>query len=522
MLNRPTAFDDIFKENNKIITQSEIKIFDTNGNDLLTMSQIEKVETHLKNSFLYSYYPTEETNIDILGWNTLSQTIQQYLTTKGNFVYIKYGVEGIWTTGCRVGIIDEYQISYRQNRATIRCIGIINSKILTAKNIVPLYLFSTSHTWTASAVLSASSLPSDNKTMNYSVDNNFSTMANLQQIGLTKAEAIQNLCTACGGAVRVNYDNDTQTFTAGIYDVNHIEKCDMSFTNIYDDISIKNFENYAQVSISGYTLGDTEQVYTSGFYTSTGQFTQTGTIPSGYVITNTNNIYVVISNTTFPATSYMRNDNSISGSFNTGSYTGGGNYYIVAQKYIAPTYTQSNTALSIVSYLLPNDDATQKAIIEANALQYLSYEKEISFSGRINPVLEPLDYLGLDEIGLIILEEVSIVFNGAYSGRIKGIEYWAKAPVETSSHIPYPDEFEIYIQNPNPIDMELILAFSSGSFSFNVPAGQTFRITQDNAEELYDSIDEWLLGHLDNPVYCYFKYNGKVISDNTIILEGGQ
>ena len=525
MLARPSSFDTIFQGNTPFILSSSIAVKNKNGNVVIPTANIEKIETTLRNSFLCSMYPTEETTISILDWDKLPSGTKNYLSTKGSTLYIYYCVNNIWTTGARFCAINECQVSFRQDKATIKCVGWFNRELLSNRtNPVGAYsrlagsgeyYVSNFLTFACTQNLLSIITNIDEKQVVYNTANNYQINGVFTK--MTIAEGLQNASLGCGGAPRLNYDDSVGFFYANIYDINHYEITEMSLTNIYDDIEIVRNTTPKEASVHGYLLDEEKQVYHTGFFTNTNEFDKGGGFDLDYIPTQ---CYVIISNTRFNATTTNYIAGSYWGHFLTGSYIGGGDFYIYAQQILSPSFEQEADKVVVASYVLPDTLTTQKDIVKANAEKYLALEEDISFSCRVNPALEPLDYVYIphQRIGNVLIEEITITYDGGYSGTIRGKRIGIFAPQITSINYQQ-DAFTIKNNNGKTAHLTIIASDGAHDLEFDIPSGQSLTISgQDYPQELQSSFTAYNNGDLQDDLYCWFTIDN-FSSDNTIILE---
>lgn len=523
MLARPSAFDTIFQGNTPFILSSSIAVKNKNGNVVIPTANIERIETTLRNSFLCSMYPTEETTISVLDWDKLPYGTKNYLSTKGSTLYIYYCVNNVWTTGARFCVVNECQVSFNQDRATIKCIGWFNRELLSNRtNPVGTYSrIAGSGEYYVSSFLAFACTQDllsilntiDGKQVQYYTANNYKVQGVFTRI--TIAEGLQNASLGCGGAPRLNYDDSVGFFYANIYDINHYEIAEMSLTNIYDDIEITHSTTPKEASVHGFLLDEEKQVYHTGFFRTTDPFDVGGGFDLDYIPSR---CYVVMSQTIYHPTTTYYLAGSYYGRF-TGN-TGGGDFYIYAQQILPPSFEQEADKVVVASYVLPDTLTTQKDIVKANAEKYLSMEEDISFSCRVNPALEPLDYVYIphQRIGNVLIEEITIIYDGGYSGTIKGKRLGILPPELTNLDT---ENYSFTIKNNNGKTAHLTIISSDGTYEleFDIPSGQSLTTSaQDYPAELWSSFYDYQHGSLTDDVYCWFTIDD-FYSDNTIILE---
>lgn len=543
MLGRPSNFDDVYKKSTfkRFLVNSALIITDTNQNTLLSMTEIERVDTHLNNSFLPTIYPTEETTIKIIGWDKIDSARKTYLTTRNNFIYIRYQVDGITTTGCRVCVIDNWQINYRQNRATIKCVGILNRFNATTKSNLPQY-------WGGDGRYQPLDILKDicgvvGTTINVGTDyphlSIWSSVGceypfSANELGFTKAEALQNLYIALGGGARVNFDYTTNEYNANIWSINHIENTELCIDNIYDDLEILEERPLpTNVSFHGYTKQSVELIHSHNIITTQGTFTEYATIADklneGYVVSHAQ---VYMGGSLYNASSISYFLGALKCDFNISNY-GTGELRVYGYKLNDPNYKQVNNEISLTSCLLEDTQSTSATnYVINNAKKYISYNKVITFSCRVNPALEPLDYVWIDnEIGNIFIEDITISFTGSFKGTIKGKVVGLFDPIVSNysytyidSDIGYRAKFDI--KNDNGKDFALKFYADNTQFDpfnpTNVPANSTLTYYEDergSASDFYYYAKDKNDGTLTHNIYVVFKYGDGRESEKVEIIH---
>ena len=174
------------------------------------------------------------------------------------------------------------------------------------------------------------------------------------------------------------------------------------------------------------------------------------------------------------------------------------------------------------------NNSAQLQIAQANARAYYSHRNYYECECRIDPRIEPLDKVWVENVGFVMVEEVEVNFNGGFRGKLKGRiigENKLLAPVVSSlSWQPDldPTQFYFRIANNNPFDVTVVIVGSFGERTLSIEAFGSISVTEDDDSRLLDSFSAYARNILEDEVYCYFTDNEGVAiedSDNTIILE---
>lgn len=186
-------------------------------------------------------------------------------------------------------------------------------------------------------------------------------------------------------------------------------------------------------------------------------------------------------------------------------------------------YGVSNNQVSIFNINI--NDQTHANLIKSRVETYLSTQKEVELELRIDPSIELLDKVYYaNDFKCLIVEKMTITFNGAYRGKISGrFDDTFIAPVVSNIVIGSGGTtYSFDITNPNPYPLTLWISASAGDYETTINAGETLSFDQTNQE--LDSIvggsfQEYAQQGLRDEVYCYFESSTTEVSDNTIILE---
>ena len=220
------------------------------------------------------------------------------------------------------------------------------------------------------------------------------------------------------------------------------------------------------------------------------------------------------------------------------------NDHILVKNKSGASLSQVNYVLEIKGYEAELDEPTTENYVksltwvtgsqgladaQAKTREYYSHKKYIEFSCRLDPRIEPLDNIFIYGVGVIKVEKVTMRFNGAFKGNIKGRllqDMTLKAPVVSDvGWYPQssPNSFHFNITNNNPTDVLVHIVASDGSYEyeFPIPKYETLTVTQVNAPNLMGSFDEKAQQNLNDAVYCFFRVpvGEWERSDNSIILE---
>ena len=475
---------------------------------LLDKNNIVKYTTRATNNYLCSPYPTEQTTIEIIGWSALSSTIKTYLSTIDNEIHIYYKVNGYATLQPRVCFVDKLEVDYKQQKATLKCVSIMERKAMT--NMGWYILFNGA---TISSIFDQFTKIKDTTITKVVSVVNDTTTENVW-FDKTNGENIQNCAIACGGTFKVYYDAQQNKWYKTIVEMPSTPSIvNYDVLNIYDDISVKEESINPTSYVFGYKLGEEEEITEYVLIMAQTSFDTNREVPLGYLITD-----------------YIRNGNLHATTIKTEYNSSGNQLYCYAighfdnntittaymtikgKKFILPSVQGENSYTNILAKLVDNTNTTQKGIIKANADRYLALNKTISFSCRLNPCFEPLDFLSFANIGGVIIEEIELVYNGGFRGTIKGkldlTDYYPD-PILIDRDVSDEDNWFFTIANKSyrPKNLQVYTSGSVVPHIFRLDGNTTIKLTKTNAPFLQDSITHYVDAHLtlEDDVYANFE-----------------
>ena len=518
------------KFNNKVITDCDIKIC-YGTSDFLTKADIADYTTIATNKFVCEKLPHEETAFTIKNWKNLTDTQKNYFG-RGNPLYIYYIVGGIQTTGARFARIQECKVNYRGDTAVIRAISHLEFRTDQAKtNFSQISMMANLRNALADNFLGSNYYIDllNSKTLelnNMAVARNFTDIGNYNG-GITKAELAQNIITSCGGGFWFSYDGSKfvakiREFSGSFYNFGNFVP--FNLLNVFDDIDVENIPSYAIVSVNGYTLeNNTQELGKYGLFTTTQSLLQLGYTWGEDINASISSVYITNSGTTINANSYDIFGKSLLATFL--NVPAGGYDFVVKGQKVLPPVVEQTSGIAISAPCCSSTKTAQLGYVKDDAKLYYSITKQISFSCRIDPTIEPLDYIIVGDY-YVCVEEIEIRFNGGFRGKITGKIindiFKVEPPSLESKNIHNEYDYQFYINNPNPYDVVMTIEYSGGTETFVVAGYDDFTLDQDNAPFLFDSVYEYIHYELYDPIIAYFEIDGldHRESTRTILLEG--
>lgn len=498
-------FDTFFE--NSLISNCNILVVANKGGTLLDKAHISSFTMSRENECAVSFAPNDTAVLEIINWNTLSadaKNIFSQPTSYGfqNFVWLYFIVNGEQTTYGICFAVEKVEVNTKKWRAKITLCSPFKTKIRPVWGGYPLDIYG------------------------------FDAMPN----DVTAFEQLQHVAVNLGkGLIIPNYQDYYWNDYDFVDDINR-GQVDVTYNklNILGDIVESEDDNdRSEITFVGIANkeGDT-------LYDETRQPTLVGGVPhldftliyqgKSFVIKEVH-VYVTHSGTdVVNLFTITRGSNSIALSCTSSSLSASVNYECVIKGYevelarpTTDTYVKSYTWLEGSAGLLS---------AQAKTREYYSHKKYIEFDCRLDPRIEPLDNIFVDNVGVIKIEKVTMQFNGAFKGKLKGrLIQGMKLNAPVVSDVSWqpqtsPNNFSFKIKNNNPVTAVAHIVASGGTheYEFLIQPYDTITITQDNAPNLMESFFEKADGSLNDDVYCYlYMPVGGVWeqSDNSIILE---
>ena len=156
---------------------------------------------------------------------------------------------------------------------------------------------------------------------------------------------------------------------------------------------------------------------------------------------------------------------------------------------------------------------------------YYSNLDYYEFDCRLDPRIEPLDNIYVDGVGVIKVEQLTMNYNGAFKGHIKGRKVGdlsPLSPVVSSGFTSTYYTFSFTLTNPNSVDVKAKIYNEATNTYIYIPisANSSVTVTHANYPSLLSAIQRARRGTLSNPIYAEtihsVCYNHKA-SDKTLI-----
>lgn len=475
-----TTWENYFKQ--PTIYNCDVKVYDENNNLLCDKKNIISFRFKARNDYVGSSLPTKDCSIEIINWSSLSNTIKTYLSTVGNIVKVRYVVQSTETTDYEIFKVKNVTIDRKEINATVELASLFN--FMTRKTGKQEYGI---------------------------LDTEYHLLQNMKSFPLNVSNAVkwqEFALFQCKGL----YIKQDATIDYKDFDVTTVNGS-YSGENIIDDYEYKYDDDKSGLRVFGIETG-TEIELASKTVTSSGQGADK----------SLNKLWEyesVVTRITTSNTSMSINYVTVNG------------VYVELLLYSVPA------VIKVYGYQaelteIPNDVdyyistyTVETGSDEANAIQtyargYYANRKMIDFDCRIDPTIQPLDIVNIDlEEGIerVAIEEVSINFNGGFTGHIRGRVCGTelKKPIIKNLDIPH-GTFKI--QNTNAVNVVCTIYYSGGSIILNINANSTLPCDiDDNVSQLEMSFSSKSMSELYDDVYCGFTATDYFDSENVIILE---
>lgn len=472
---------------------------------LFDQAKIKNFSMTRKNSGVCEVMPTDTCVFDIVNWFSLSQAVRNFLLVKHNYVCMSFMVGGISTTNYLVLQIDNCFVDEQENTAKVRLADIYSIDI-TNDSFNPLI-----NQEDAMAPIGLVMVPKKN----------------------TIAEKIQTYSIGLGKGVRlppIRMNMSSGYIVSEYKDLSSIYQTPVMFYK-------KNFKKYSK-----YMAEDRKNIIAYGS-TPNGSYKQLHivTMSASSTSTRISGAWLFIgidlpAITSFKVTrTYSSQTTDVTSDFQMAVsygatmitqkedvFLGYGSYTIYWYGYDSAVFNEPDTNDVHIKCLTQLVGTSGLSNVQDSARAYYSFDKYLDIDCiRINPRIEPLDNVIIDNVGLIVVEEIDIDFNGGFSGKIKGRLIFDNQPIPPKvSNISYNlDTFSFTITNYNPFSVSLYIEYSSGTLVGNIPASSSKVFTQTDFPQLSDSFVEKADGNLGSDVSCYFVEQDWEDSDSAIILE---
>lgn len=499
---------------NTIVKDCDIHIYsyvivNTVLTEILDGSDISSFSISRKNSGICEKMPTDTCTFDVLKWSQVLPSTRTFLTKPKNYVVIQYTVGGYNTETGNILQIEKCLVDEQFDKATI-----------TLRDV---YSLNTSMTLEAlgTYVNFKDLIPPPN-------------IAVWAQQSKTLAELIQNYSIGLGKGVRLA-PLDFQNYIQVPQHSEYVNLTDVTADISFDYRNIKRYMKYDvedRSTITAYGLTPTGSETNLKSITVTVHGTSdrvSGTwllVGTGNVVVTSFSVTRVWNGSTTDVTSQF---NMIYYGFayqveqkNTSAFLGYGTYTIIFTGYSGATFNEpTNNDYSIKCYTQLSG-SQGLATVQTNARDFYSKTTCFEFDCRIDPCIEPLDKLLIEDMGVFLVEEVNINFNGGYNGKIKarylGEEATYLDPVTTVTGW-IPESFSFEIRNNNAFRVEVLIYYSLGFLSFFIDPHSTLYCNNQNCPQLESSFQAYENRDLMDSITCRFDASGYGYSNSVMIVE---
>ena len=424
---------------NNFIIESNIRIYKENENHTLSMlidkEHITNYTYQSRNAWINKSYPTEEHTIEIRNWNSLPNDTKTFLSTKGNILFFKYYVKkdnssnGYYSFYPRFAVIYDVKRDVKTGARTIYCrsiLSLLTSKASYRLNQTPKDLINT--------------MVGKQEYVDAGIYFYLTTTLNaiskeLDRIpaNITDGELLQNIALATGHylTARTNETNfyprfalvKTTTATYWNFPMINIKensyreyKANESTTiEILGSIKEPTPTNVGSVS---YTTGSSVSppLFLTNYYT-------TDCVVNSITAQTSSGVSVAI-------TISSQSNDQVVGKINSPSTHL--TYEMTTYANKLTTERSQTSGTTTISCMLLGGNIKKDDYLSAKATNYYGYDTIVEFDCRIDPNFECGDVMGLEILfkfidgetylidSKVIIEELTITFNGAFNGHIKG------------------------------------------------------------------------------------------------------
>lgn len=441
MLNTDSTYIQSWLEayRNNFITESNIRIYKLNENNALTIlidkEHITNYTYQSHNAWINKSYPTEEHTIEIRNWNSLSNDTKTFLSTKGNILFFKYYVKkdnnsyGYYSNNPRFAVIYDVKRDVKTGTRTIYCrsiLSLLTSKASYRLNQTPKDLINT--------------MVSKQEYVDAGIYFYLTTTLNaiskqLDRIpaNITDGELLQNIALATGHylTTRVNESNFYPRFA--LVKTTTATYWNFPMVNIKEN-SYKEYKANESTTIE--ILGSIKEPTPTNI--GSVSYTTGSSVLSTLFITNYYPTDCVVNNITAQTSSGV--SVAITISSQTNDYVDGKinnpsanlTYEMTTYANKLTTERSQTSGTTTISCMLLGGNITKDDYLSAKATNYYGYDTMVEFDCRIDPNFECGDVMALEtklrfldsDVYIIdskvIIEELTITFNGAFNGHIKG------------------------------------------------------------------------------------------------------
>lgn len=491
---------------NSLISNCNILAYANDGGGLLfDREHIASFSMTRENECALSFAPNDTAVIELIKWDTLDENVKNFLSKPTsydfqNFVWLMFQVNGEVTTHGICFAVEKIEINTKKWRAKLT----LCSPFRTKTSLIQYWGYE-----------------------------NFDTFPNQA----TNFEALQHEAVNLGKGLIIRNDQDYYWNDFGFVDDINRFIVDVYFNdkNVIEDIIESEDENdRSNITFCGIKPKTEDTLYTEtkapewDFWHEHLQLSFSFNFEDKQYVAST--ITVTITHA----------GSDVTNLFDIVKY----NDHILVKNKSGASLSQVNYVLEIKGYEAELDEPTTENYVksltwvtgsqgladaQAKTREYYSHKKYIEFNCRLDPRIEPLDNIFIDNLGIVKIEKVTMTFNGAFKGKLKGRliqDMTLKAPVVSDvGWYPQddPNSFHFNVKNDNPVSavVHIVASNETYEYEFLIQPYDTITITQQNAPNLMNSFVEKAGGSLGDDVYCflYVPVGAWGQSNNSIILE---
>lgn len=417
-----------------VIKNCDVRVFpNTTGSTyFLYKANIISFRMERTNNGIIDQAPNDNVVIEIANWTSISSTYRDIMLTKGAYLKIAFVVENTQTDYCIVECVKDCKVNKRKNTAT-----------LTLQS--PFALMS-GYNFVAEVkgyIQDRSSFPFVEETFD-----NYDSFP--LRVKTTFFESVQIASISKGQSARIKkvaynavYPPDHKTTQPAFNQKDYYELVGLTGTTSDLSINVKSITSDISESIDE---NDRSNIYFFGLKTGTrdqlcNEYMEVGSNPNypnelvlefkfgenQYVITDFH-VNITHAGTEYTDEFYYRiSNNSFFAIAKNSSQWQGYSFYGSVYGYKAEELTQEEkeAILDGQDYVYTFSPAllnggTKLATAQANARSYYGKRTYIEFDCRLDPRIEPMDVINVSGVGRIRVEKVTMQFNGAFKGHIKG------------------------------------------------------------------------------------------------------
>lgn len=495
MYNVPSGWTDVVKK--QVINSANVLI--KNASNVLIADKLSLLnyQYRARNSWICKEYPSYEITFTILNWNTFAYRND---LVKGALISISYMLENLTTSDVRWYVVYDNKYDYQSGKMTIKAYSPLQALTSNAS-----YIMGKTTTELISEIAS--------KYISYGLSvgtnrNSYQTMR--VPCKITDGELLQHIAITTNCCLRLNEKTITLTnykeiISGYVFDtINILNKLNNSISDIASNVVVATYYNgeVGQLGTAEKRSINASAIFGITYYYQGDEEATNITIKTsgGTPIT--------------PSSISYYND-MVWARFSSSANT---TYILTANgTKVNQETTQDANATTIQSVMVLDSEHADR--IRQNASDYYNYKTIVDFECRIDPRVEPLDALYIENLAnYIYVEEVVIQFNGGFKGNIKGRyknDFSALAPYITSLSYTI-GNFSFRINNPNPFPVNCYIEYGNGTIidKGTINPNTYIIVNKSNTPDLANAFVDKFNGNLANDIICYFDE-----SDSTIIVE---